>query len=230
MSLFANLFTFDTDAPDNSIVVFARVQTSAPINPLAAEDNAIFATARETISILTTLIEHLPHPPLVQLAAHFGVVTGTSTSRCSVESGARTRSRSIVKHCFRRSVQPSHPRFTCTDVDVPRRRSRGFSRLQLGAPDCPTRPVGDLTQPFPPPERAHPHQRPSSPSPSLSACNCMSSSIASLACTQSHVASSLSALLLPEPVQASHPGVGPYRAISCFKMYLRLTCGDLTSA
>ena len=31
-------------------------------------------------------------------------------------------------------------------------------------------------------------------------------------------------------VQASHSGVGPYRATSCFRMYLRLYCGVLTIA
>ena len=30
--------------------------------------------------------------------------------------------------------------------------------------------------------------------------------------------------------QASHPGVGPYRATSCFRMYVRLCCGALTTA
>ena len=30
--------------------------------------------------------------------------------------------------------------------------------------------------------------------------------------------------------QASHPGVGPYRPTSCFRMYLRFCCGVLTSA
>ena len=30
--------------------------------------------------------------------------------------------------------------------------------------------------------------------------------------------------------QASHPGVGPYRATSCFKLYLRLCCGVQTIA
>ena len=46
---------FDTDAPNNSIAVFANVQIPAPVNsPAAAE--FVIAVALEIISILPTLL------------------------------------------------------------------------------------------------------------------------------------------------------------------------------
>ena len=50
---FAN---FDTDAPNNSIAVFANVQLSALVNSPAAAEFVIFAAALGFISILPTLI------------------------------------------------------------------------------------------------------------------------------------------------------------------------------
>ena len=55
-SMLVNLFAnFDTDAPNNSIAVFANVQISALVNSLAPVEFVIFAAALEIISILPTL-------------------------------------------------------------------------------------------------------------------------------------------------------------------------------
>ena len=53
VNLFAN---FDTDAPNNSIAVFADVQSSAPVSSPAAAEFVIFAAALEITSILPTLM------------------------------------------------------------------------------------------------------------------------------------------------------------------------------
>ena len=47
---------FDTDAPSNSIAVFADVQSSAPDSLPAAAEFVIFAAALEITSILPTLL------------------------------------------------------------------------------------------------------------------------------------------------------------------------------
>ena len=53
VNLFANL---DTDNPNNSIAVFANVQTSVLVNSHAASEFIIFPAALETISILLILM------------------------------------------------------------------------------------------------------------------------------------------------------------------------------
>ena len=73
---------------------------------------------------------------------------------------------------------------------------------------------------------------------SLSVCNRCCTSVSSSRCMSSSMralhSSECGFVTLCAPaarvVQASHSGVGPYRATSCFRMYLRLCCGVLTIA
>ena len=114
MSLFAILFTFDTDDPDKSIAVFASVQASAPINPLLLK-------TVPSLQLPAKPSPSYPHSLRICRIRHlFSLLhTWRSARHINIEMfrriRAQTRSRSIVK---RWTVQPSHSRFTCAHVDV----------------------------------------------------------------------------------------------------------------
>ena len=80
MDLLANL---DTDAPNNSIVVFANVQTSAQVNSHVTVEFIIFAAAFEINSILPMLMWASAASAGRSVCWTVGVTIGTSSSRCN---------------------------------------------------------------------------------------------------------------------------------------------------